>query len=359
MPHSFSSEPIDLGEPFAKYRYVRRLFQERRYGRKLVDRLARFEPDAVISANTPLDAQAMAQRWAGRNGIPFIFWLQDLYSVAIDRMLWERLRWAGRVAARRFELLERRTLRGSNAVIAVTEDFVPVLKRWKVEASRIRVIENWAPLREVRPTPRDNPWAREHGLTKGLVFMYAGTLGLKHDPSALLDLAAELPTATIVVISEGPGAVWLREYGGGRSNLQVLPFEPFSRMSEVLGSADVLVALLQSDAGTFSVPSKVLTSLAAGRPILAQMPLANLAAKTITRAGAGITVAAGDRIGFIAAARLMVESAEMREKWGRAARDYAVAHFDIDAITSQFEEALLDATGNGGHQSKTGDSIPL
>jgi glycosyltransferase involved in cell wall biosynthesis len=89
------------------------------------------------------------------------------------------------------------------------------------------------------------------------------------------------------------------------------------------------------------------------------MPLANLAAKTITRAGAGITVAAGDRIGFIAAARLMVESAEMREKWGRAARDYAVAHFDIDAITSQFEEALLDATGNGGHQSKTGDSIPL
>lgn len=358
-PHSFSSEAIDLGDSFEKYRYVRRLFQERRYGRQLTDRLARFAPDAVISANTPLDAQAMAQRWAYLNRIPFIFWLQDLYSVAIGRMLQKRLGWIGRIAARRFELLERRTLRASTGVVAVTEDFVPILKKWNVDGSRIRVIENWAPLREVTPMPRDNPWARALGLTKGIVFMYAGTLGLKHDPSTLLDLAVELPTATVVVISEGPGADWLRESRRARSNLRVLPFQPFDRLSEVLGSADVLLAVLEADAGAFSVPSKVLTSLAAGRPILAQIPLANLAAKTIRRAGAGITVSPGDRTGFIAAARAMAASAAMRDEWGRAGRAYAVRNFDIDAITSRFEVALRVAAGNGGSSvEETGDSIP-
>ena len=40
----------------------------------------------------------------------------------------------------------------------------------------------------------------------------------------------------------------------------------------MLASADVLVALLETDAGAFSVPSKVLTSLSAGRPILAAIP---------------------------------------------------------------------------------------
>ena len=52
----------------------------------------------------------------------------------------------------------------------------------------------------------------------------------------------------------------------------LLPYQPFGRLSEVLASADVLVALLESDAGAYSVPSKVLTYLAAGRPILGAIP---------------------------------------------------------------------------------------
>ena len=50
-------------------------------------------------------------------------------------------------------------------------------------------------------------------------------------------------------------------------------------MSLVLGSADVLVSILDRDAGVYCVPSKVLSYMCAGRAQLVAMPLENLAAR--------------------------------------------------------------------------------
>ena len=176
-------EGIDLGEPFLKYSFVRRLFQERRYGGLLARRLHAFGPDVVISTNTPLDAQAVAQRQLRRDGVHLVFWLQDLYSSAIGRMLRRRVPFVGGLLARRFSRLEARLLRESDAVVVITEDFLPALAAWGVAAWRISVIENWAPLDQVTPMAKDNPWSREHRLADVPVLLYAGTLGLKHDPS--------------------------------------------------------------------------------------------------------------------------------------------------------------------------------
>src|SRR5688572_9004312 len=55
---SLEFAPLDLGEPLAKYSFVRRWRQERRYGRMASDLTERLRPDVVVSANMPLDAQA-------------------------------------------------------------------------------------------------------------------------------------------------------------------------------------------------------------------------------------------------------------------------------------------------------------
>jgi glycosyltransferase involved in cell wall biosynthesis len=339
-PASFAVEGIDLGDTFHKYSFVRRLFQERRYGRLLGDRLAAFSPDVVVSTNTPLDAQAVAQRRLKRNGVLFVFWLQDVYSRAIGRMLRRRLPLIGGVVARRFSRLEARLLRDSDAVVVITEDFLPALSVWGIAPARISVIENWAPLDQLRPLEKANPWSREHGLADVPVFLYAGTLGLKHDPSLILGLAEALQDAKVVVVSEGIGADWLRAKGAGMSNLVILPFQPFDRLSEVLASADVLLVILDPDAGTYSVPSKVLTSLAAGRPILAAIPQSNLAARTIERVGAGTVVRPGDLAGFAEAGRSLIANSNRREALGRAARAYAETAFDLASITDRFEAIL-------------------
>jgi glycosyltransferase involved in cell wall biosynthesis len=342
-PTSFDVEGVDLGEPFQKYSYVRRLAQERHYGHLLVDRIATFAPDVVISANTPLDAQAVLLDWTESQGAAFVFWLQDLYSFPIERLLRMRLAAIGGLLARRFSRLEAGMLRRSDAVVAITRDFLPVLEGWRVPLERITVIENWAPLADVEVRPKSNAWSREHGLADVPVILYAGTLGLKHDPSLILDLAEQLPDTWVVVASEGLGADWLSEHAASQENLVLAPFQPFDRLSDVLGTADVLLAILEPEAGAYSVPSKILTSLCAGRAILASIPRSNLGARIVQEAGAGSVVEPGDREGFVNAAQGLIADPTRRAVAGRAARAYAEQAFDIEPITDRFEAVLRAA----------------
>lgn len=348
-PAGFRVEALDIAEPFAKYSFVRRVRQEREYGHVVARRIAEIAPNVVLSSNMPLDPQAILQRACRARGIRFVFWLQDIYSVAIDRVMRRRLPLAGALIGLRYRLLEARLLRRSDAVVAITDDFRPLLERWGVRRDRITMIENWAPLDEMPLKPRDNDWAREHGLIGRKVILYAGTLGLKHDPSLLLALArrfADDPAARVVVISEGPGADWLASHRDPRlvDKLMVLPFQPFERLPEVLASADVLTAILEPDAGVYSVPSKVLTYLCAGRPIIAAMPSNNLAARVLARSGAGIVTPPGDGAAMAEAAAALLGDQERCQRLGADGRDFATQHFQIDAIARRFDP-LLDESG--------------
>jgi colanic acid biosynthesis glycosyl transferase WcaI len=338
-PLTFTVEPVTLDEPLHRGG-LRRIPQERRYGSLLASRIAAFQPDAVMSANTPLDAEAAAHAQARQSGAAAIFWVQDLYSIAISRILGRRLRLVGQLVGARFVWLERRLLRGSDAVVAISPAFLPVMARWGVSRDRISVIENWAPVDDAILPDSSNSWSREQGLTDRRVLLYSGTLALKHDPGVLLTLAKQVPEADVVVVSEGPGSDWLRMNGAEVKNLHVLPYQPFSRLPEVLASADVLLAVLEPDASSFSVPSKVSTYLAAGRPILAAMPDDNPAAQVITRVGAGRVVAPGDPEEFVTAGRELLANRATRRAAGAAGREYAMAAFAIGPITDRFEAIL-------------------
>jgi glycosyltransferase involved in cell wall biosynthesis len=338
---------VTLEAEFAKYDVPRRLAQEVRSGRDLGRLVAGFQPDVVLSANAPLVVQARLQRWCRRNRVRFVFWQQDVISAAAQRVLGHRSRLLGAAGERAVAVLERRLLRASDAVVVISEDFVPLLRSWGVDDKRIDVIENWAPLDELPVFTRDNPWAREHALAERFVFLYSGTLGFKHDPSLLLDLArwAAGHDSVVVVVSEGSGAEWLAREGAGEPGLQLLPYQPYGRLPEVLASADVLLALLEPDAGSFSVPSKVLTYLCAARPLLVSVARSNLAARVVERSGGGVAVPPADPDALVEAASALHADEGLRLELGRRARAYAEATFDLSQVTDRFEQVLERAKG--------------
>ena len=99
----------------------------------------------------------------------------------------------------------------------------------------------------------------------------------------------------------------------------LLPFQPYEVLPEVLASADVLLAILEPEAGVFSVPSKVLSYHCAGRPILAAIPAENLAARIIERARQRRRRGSRrDEQAFVAAARRLLDEPERRAAHGRA-----------------------------------------
>lgn len=332
---------ISLGRPFERYRFARRLADEIRYGRLFARESRAFRPDLVISCNDPLVSKAIFGLSAARHRTPWIFWLQDIYSVAMAREAEKRSR-AGRLVGRGLQWVERRLLRSADGVVSISDDFQPVLDEWAIPRSKTTVIENWAPLDELPPRPRDNEWRQDQGLGDRFVFLYAGTLGLKHDPDLLSGLAASDPDAEVIVVSEGLGADRLRETKtrDGLANLRILDYQPWESLPDVLGAADVLVVLLEADAGVYSVPSKILTSLCAGRPILASIPVANLGARTILAAEAGLVVPPGEASAFMEAAGRLRTDGHLRDQMGRAARRFAESAFDIDDITDRFEQVI-------------------
>lgn len=336
---------VDLGQPFAKYDVVRRVRHERHTARALAGQLRDFRPDAVLSIG-PLIVQIELLRASHALGAGFVFWQQDVMSSAARRVVGRRSRLAGASAGWAVAGLERQLLRRSDAVVVISEDFLPQLRSWHVDEARVTVIENWAPLDELPALARDTAWAREQGLDGQRVFLYAGTLGFKHDPSLLLELArwAGRSGALVVVVSEGPGADWLAEHGGGEPALRLQPYQPHDRLPEVLASADVLVALLEPEAGAFSVPSKILTYLCAARPLLVSVPADNLAARVVERSGGGVVVRPGDSRAFVQAAETLIGDSELREDLARRGRAYAEAAFDVDSVAERFEQVLERAS---------------
>ena len=344
-PPRFAIEGVALDRQFQKHSPTKRFLQERQYGLRVAARIERYQPHVVLSGNTPLLSQSILLSRCRKARIGFVFWLQDVTSVAIARLAASRVPVVGSAIAGAFVMLERRLVRLSDAVVAISEDFVPLLREWRVAEERIHVIHNWAPLAELPVRPRDNAWAAEHRLVDKRVILYSGTLGLKHNPELLLALAAafrDQPDVVAVVVSEGRGAEWLAEHARqrGLSNLLLLGFQPYERLPDVLASADVLVAILEPDAAVFSVPSKVLTYHCAGKPLLAAVPQSNLAARLIERAGSGLVVDPAEVDEFVTAAATLLADDDLRRRAGRRARRYAATTFDIKRVSDRFERIL-------------------
>lgn len=350
-PALLELDGIRFAEGFAKYgHFVRRRRQELRYGEIAARRIAAFHPDAVISANTPLDAQRIIQREARRVGATFTFWLQDIYSAGIESGLRRRKFPGAALVGAWYRRIERAVLRGSDAVIPISRDFSPVLNRWGIDPARVHTIPNWAPLSEIYPCPQDNPWSRTHGLSGKFVYLYAGTIGLKHNPRPLVDLAESIrhrPDAVVLAISDGAGADWLRQQSRrrGLANLTVLPLQPWEMMPEVLATGSVLIALLDEAAAAFSVPSKVLSCLCAGRPLLAAIPAENLAARLVEENGAGLVTPPGDTAAFLSAAGRLYGEPALRQRCAQRGLNFAACAFDIHRIASRFESVLDTARG--------------
>jgi colanic acid biosynthesis glycosyl transferase WcaI len=344
-PSGLSIDGLHINREFSKHSLLTRRQADIEYGRVVSERLRHFRPDVVISANMPLDAQAILLQETRHQQARFIFWLQDVYSVAAKFVLCRRSRLLGWLGGAYFERLEKRLLRESDSVICIAPSFTEFLQGWGICGRNVHVIENWAPLDEVQPQARQNAWAIEHGVADDFCFVYSGTLGMKHRPELLLELARHLEAhkrGKLVVVAGGAGAEWLAENAKDvdPAVLKLLPFQPYERVSEVLGSADVLITLLDSDAGSFAVPSKTLSYLCAGRALIIAAPSTNEAARVVERAQAGIVVSPDNPKDFLEAAECFLENKSFCAESGRNGRAYAERTFAIEGIAERFLSIL-------------------
>ncbi|HEX6961979.1 MAG TPA: glycosyltransferase, partial [Lacipirellula sp.] len=160
-PQTFNVRPLDLGGMIPKTGYWRRFRMEHAYGKLLIEACRDFQPDAVLSGNTPSVPQRRLASYCRRRGIRHVFWVQDIYGIAAYDLLSRKLPLIGHAAGWYFMHLDRTSARLSDALVVITEDFRPIFETWGVDPARIHVIHNWSVLEELPIRPRDNDWSRE------------------------------------------------------------------------------------------------------------------------------------------------------------------------------------------------------
>jgi len=346
-PPAFRTRSIRGTVPFNKENLLMRWRAERAYAR-MVCTVIEAEGADVILSTAPIEVQCRIQDLCKQKRIAFVAWVQDIHSEAIKSVLSRRAAVLGWSAGRYYRRLESRFLARSDRVIVISEDFRNVLSRgdWNIPLDAVEVIHNWANLDEIPLLPKENEWAKEHISSDGLpVIIYSGTLARKHDPSLIMEIARNLPVA-IFVFSEGAAVESLRSAGKmeGLNNLHVRPWIAQQDFPRMLAAADVALAIIEQDAATYSVPSKILSYMAAGKPIVASIPHDNLAAIKIAEANAGLVSDPTDRPRLIDNLGKLLRDEGLRVQLGRNARGYAESMFDVAEIAIRFEAILMEAS---------------
>jgi glycosyltransferase involved in cell wall biosynthesis len=332
--------------------YVSRLFQETRLGFELARQVRREKPDVAMLGNLPIPTLVVAAAVLKALRIPWVLWHQDVTAIALRSFAAAGVSRLMGVAARVFERGEKWSARRAAAIVVIADSFVRVHREWGT-ADKVTVIPNWAPLDEILPVARANAWSTEHGLTGARTLLYSGTLGLKHNPALLVQLAARLrelgEQVRLVVVNEGPAVPVIEEVAAAAGvEVTLLPFQPYERLPEVLGTGDVLVVLLAPDAGEFSVPSKTLSYLCAGRPVLGLMPADNLAAKLLREAGSAVFPPEESSLDSAAGwVREILTDPVRAEALGKESRALAEREFALDGCASRFEEILRAVSAAG------------
>jgi glycosyltransferase involved in cell wall biosynthesis len=341
-PSGFAVEGLALRAPPARS-FLGKRRQESKLGRIVADRAMEFRPDVLLAGNNPLDVQRQVQSACQRARIPFVYWMHEFYSLAIDQVLENRAAPLSIAFGSYYHWLERRLLQRSDAIVPIADDFLGILaESWDVYDRQCMVVRDWAPLDALKPGDKDNAWSRSHGLTGNKIVLYTGLLGPMENPMLLVELAGKLrarPDVLLLVISQGEAADRVAREAQTRAltNLRVLPFQPYEVYGDVLATADVLIAMVDADSGVLFVPSKVTDFLCAGRPIVLSAPWQNLAATTVRESGGGRIVTAGDAAAMSEAVLAYLEDDSLRRQAGAAARSYAERTFEISTIAGRFE----------------------
>lgn len=312
--------------------------------------IARARPDIVLAMSPPLTLGMAGWTVARSRRVPFVFNIQDVFpDVAVELGL---LTGAKVIAAA--SALERFSYRRADAVTVLSDELADNV-RTKVtsglrgrdaerEAAKVRVIPNFVDTDLVRPSPPDNDYRLEHGLTGKRVVMYAGNVGLSQSLDLVLDAAAALSTerdVAFVINGGGSAKIDLMRRASGLDNVVFVEMQPKARLPEVLAAGDIHVVPLKRGLAWSSVPSKLYSILAAGRPIVASVDPGTEVVRTIERAGAGLSVPPDDAESFTKALRRLLDDPDQRLAMGRSGRNF-VEGWASPAAVAQAYEALFE-----------------
>ncbi len=246
-------------------------------------------------------------------------------------------------------------LNNAEFVRILSDSFRPELHAMGVPEGKIELVYDWVDTDLIRPLPKDNAFAREHGLADQFVVLYAGNLGMSQGLETVLAAAERLADqrdVCFVFVGDGTNRQRLMEQAEQKQlqNVKFIPFQPRPRLPEVLASADISLISLQPGIGSHSIPSKTYSILASGRALLASIDAECEAVDLVGKAGAGVCIPPNDPEALAEAVMALKNDPERREKMGRDGRAWAEAHHSPLSAARKIEMLMQQVITSHGNK---------
>jgi colanic acid biosynthesis glycosyl transferase WcaI len=212
-----------------------------------------------------------------------------------------------------------------------------------VDPEKIHLTPNWIDDEHLLPDRVASDELRGSlGLPPGRLFMYAGNMGELQGLEPLVEAFGRSPGVNLALVGNGVARPGLQALAlsQGMSNVHFVESQPTDRIGRFIAASDVqIVSLKDTPLLRATMPSKVQTSMAAGRPILAHA--SGDVAAVVTHSGAGMSTRPGDLAATIDTIRALGNlTSDRLLVMGRRARTYYEQNFSPAAGLDRIERML-------------------
>lgn len=300
--------------------------------------------DVLYIVSPPLGLAITARLLSVFWQVPYVFDVMDLQpDAAADLGMLKE----GRLV-RFLYALERMAYRGATMVTTLTEGMRRKIVSKGIDESKVKLFPARADERlfNLRSTTDGGSFRQHFGLTGKFLVVHSGNMGVKQGLDVILDaarLTANNPEIAYLIVGDGAARADLQRKAAelALTNVQFLPLLPPDQFREMLAAADVALITQQKTVSDIVFPSKTVTLLAAGCPVIASVNSESEIARVIAASGAGTVVAPEDP-GALANEILALRSdPATRSRMTYAGTQYARKHWEGSKILPYIEDELL------------------
>jgi glycosyltransferase involved in cell wall biosynthesis len=309
--------------------------------------------DLVVPMTDPPLISVPAAIAAKLRGGRVVNWLQDIFPEVAGELDFKRLaRGVGDLLA----WCRNQSLSMAVCNVVLGDLMAARVAGLGISRGRVRLIPNWASGREIEPLPPErNPLRREWGLDGKFVVGYSGNMGRAHDLAGLIGAARQLAhRGDIAFLLIGAGkqrsvleaAVRLHDL----PNVVFKPYQPREILAQSLTVPDCHIVSLKPSLEGLIVPSKLYSSMAAGRPVVF-LGSEDGEVGRLLKAGPpfGVRLDPADVAGLVREIEHLTADPERARTLGRAARHVFEQQFDRPIAFAKWRALLAEVGTHPAH----------
>jgi colanic acid biosynthesis glycosyl transferase WcaI len=301
--------------------------------------------DVIVCISPPLLLGLVAYVMSRLKRVPFVFHVQDLQpDAAVDLgMLGEGIFTSFLYAIERF------IYRKAYCVFTISEGMRNKILGKGLSEDMVKIFYNWADIGTLKPMPKENSFAKRHGLAGKFVVLHAGNMGEKQDMRTIVEAAREMKTSEEVcflIVGRGVKKKFVEDCvrENDLTNVVLLDVQPRSVLNEMFSSCDVSLIMQGKDVKDIVMPSKVFGPASVRRPLIVGAADDCEISKIAREHRFALTIPPEDPRALVLAINELKNDEKVCESMGENGFLFMKEHRRMETVIDRFEEDIMEVS---------------